>query len=117
MIPLSCHQSDLVRIIARKTLKRFVESLQGNKDQKAVKSALDAWFHEVQDADWKAPTDVTRSYSNASILGDRVVFNIKGNSYRLVVAVDYRRQIVFIKWLGPHAAYDEIDVKTVKYGD
>ena len=106
-----------MRIIARKTLKHFVESLQGNKDQKAVKSSLDAWFHEVQDADWKAPTDVTRGYANASIVGDRVVFNIKGNSYRLVVAVDYRRHIVFIKWLGTHAAYDEIDVKTVKYGD
>lgn len=106
-----------MRIIARKTLKQFVESLQGNKDQKTVKSALDAWFHEVQDADWKTPADVTRSYANASIVGDRVVFNIKGNSYRLVVAVDYRRQIVFIKWLGTHRAYDEIDVKTVKYGD
>jgi mRNA interferase HigB len=106
-----------VRIIARKTLTRFVESLQGNKDQKAVKSALDAWFHEVQDAGWKAPTDVTRSYANASIVADRVIFNVKGNSYRLVVAVDYRRQIAFIKWLGTHAAYDKIDVKTVKYGD
>lgn len=106
-----------MRIIARKTLKQFVESLQGNKDQKTVKSALDSWFHEVQDADWKAPVDVTRSYANASIFGDRVVFNTKGNSYRLVVAVDYRRQIVFIKWLGTHAAYDDIDVKTVKYGD
>jgi mRNA interferase HigB len=106
-----------VRIIARKTLRNFVESLRGGKDQKAVKSALDAWFYEVQDAYWKAPTDVTRSYANASIVGDRVVFNIKGNSYRLVVAVDYRRQIVFIKWLGPHAAYDKIDVKAVKYGD
>ena len=106
-----------MRIIARKTLRDFVESLRGGKDQKAVKSALDAWFYEVQDANWKAPTDVTRSYANASIVGDRVVFNIKGNSYRLVVAVDYRRQIVFIKWLGPHAAYDKIDVKTVKYGD
>lgn len=77
---------------------QFVESLQGNKDQRAVKSALDSWFHEVQDADWEAPTDITRSYVNASIVGDRVVFNIKGNSYRLVVSVDYRRQIVFIKW-------------------
>jgi mRNA interferase HigB len=46
-----------------------------------------------------------------------VVFNIKGNSYRLVAAVDYRRKIVFIKWLGTHAAYDKIDVKTVKYGN
>jgi mRNA interferase HigB len=106
-----------VRIIARKTLKDFVESLRGGKDQKAVKSALDAWFHEVRNAEWKAPTEVARSYANASIVGDRVVFNIKGNSYRLVVAIDYRRQIVFIKWLGAHAAYDKIDVKTVKYGD
>lgn len=106
-----------MRIIARKTLTEFVESLRGGRDQKTVKSALDAWFHEVQDADWKAPTDVTRNYANASIVGDRVVFNIKGNSYRLVAAVDYRRQIVFIKWLGTHAAYDKIDVKTVKYGD
>jgi mRNA interferase HigB len=106
-----------VRIIARKTLREFVDSLRGSKDQKPVKAALDAWFHEAQAADWKAPTDVTRSYTNASIVGDRVVFNIKGNSFRLVVAVDYRRQIVFIKWLGTHAAYDKIDVKTVKYGD
>jgi mRNA interferase HigB len=46
-----------------------------------------------------------------------VVFNLKGNSYRLVVAIDYRRQIVFIKWLGTHASYDKIDVKTVRYAD
>ena len=107
-----------MRIIARKTLKDFAESLQGSKDHKAVKAALDAWFHEVQRADWDGPADVVRSYANASIVGsDRVVFNIKGNSYRLVVVIDYRRQIVFIKWLGTHAAYNEIDVKTVKYGD
>jgi mRNA interferase HigB len=61
---------------------------------------------------------VTRNYANASIVGsDRVVFNIKGNAYRLVVAVDYQRQVVFIKWLGTHAEYDKIDVKKVKYGD
>jgi mRNA interferase HigB len=106
-----------VRIIARRTLRDFVEALRGSKDQKAVKSALDSWFHEVQRAHWKTPADVTRVYANASIVGDRVVFNIKGNSYRLVVAVDYRRQIVFIKWLGTHSAYDSIDVRTVKYGD
>ena len=106
-----------MRIIARKTLGEFVDSLRGSKDQKAVKSALDSWFHEVQAAEWNTPADVTRNYANASIVGDRVVFNIKGNSYRLVVALDYRRQIVFIKWLGTHAAYDKIDVKTVKYGD
>jgi mRNA interferase HigB len=106
-----------VRIIARKTLRDFVESLRGSKDHKAVKSALDAWFHEAQSSDWNTPADVTRAYANASIVGsDRVVFNIKGNAYRLVVAVDYRRQIVFIKWLGTHAQYDKIDVRKVKYG-
>ena len=107
----------LVRIIARKTLLEFVESLRGSEDYKTVKSALHSWFHEVQSADWKASSDVKREYANASVVGDRVVFNIKGNSYRLVVAVDYRRQIVYIKWLGTHAAYGKIDVRTVKYGD
>lgn len=106
-----------MRIIARKTLREFVEQLKGSKDQRAVKSALDAWFHEVLRADWRKPADVVKAYANASIVGpDRVVFNIKGNDYRLVVAVNYRHQIVFIKWLGPHADYDKIDVKTVRYG-
>lgn len=107
-----------MRTIARKTLRDFAESLRGNKDYKVVKSALDAWFHEVQRADWHGPADVVRDYANASIVGrDRIVFNTKGNSYRFIVAVDYRRQIVFIKWLGTHAAYDRLDVKTVKYED
>jgi mRNA interferase HigB len=106
-----------VRIIARKTLRQFIESLRDSKDQRSVKSALDSWFHEVQAAEWRAPINVRRQYANASIVGDRVVFNIKGNAYRLVVAVDYQRQIVFIKWLGAHSDYDKIDVKTVKYGD
>jgi len=107
-----------VRIIARKTLRLFIEKLRGNKDQKAVKNALDAWFYEIGRAEWSSPADVTRSYGNASIVGDdRVVFNIKGNDYRLVVAIDYRHQVVFIKWLGTHAEYDEIDVRTVKYGN
>ena len=106
-----------MRVIARKTLKRFLDSLQGSKDQKAVKSALDSWFHEARQADWHSPADVVRAYANASIVGsDRVVFNIKGNDYRLVVAIHYRLQIVFIKWLGSHAEYGKIDVKTVSYG-
>lgn len=68
-------------------------------------------------AEWKNPADVVKAYANASIVGsDRVVFNIKGNDYRLVVAIHYRLQIVFIKWLGSHAEYDKIDVKTVRYG-
>ena len=83
-----------------------------------MKSALDSWFHEVANAEWRSPADVTRLYANASIVGsDRVVFNIKGNSYRMVVAINYRRQIAFIKWIGSHADYDKIDVRTVKYGN
>jgi len=106
-----------VRVIARRTLTGFVESLKGNKDQRAVKTALDAWFHEALRAEWKSPADVRDSYRSASIVAaDRVVFNIKGNSYRLVAAIDYARGIVFIKWIGTHADYDKIDVATVKYG-
>ena len=57
-------------------------------------------------------------YGNASIVGaDRVVFNIKGNDYRLVTAIDYRRGIVFIIWLGSHKDYDQIDGRTVQYAD
>ena len=97
-------------------MKRFLDLLVGSKDYKAVKSALDSWFHEVRDADWESPADVVKAYANASIVGaDRVVFNIKGNDYRLVVAIHYRLQIVFIKWLGSHPEYNRIDVKTVKY--
>ncbi len=107
-----------VRVIARRTLIEFTESLRGSKDSKAVKAALDSWFHEADAATWSTPADVKNSYGNASIVGDdRVVFNIKGNGYRLVVAIDYGRHIVFIKWLGTHQQYDEIDAKTVKYGD
>lgn len=95
---------------------QFIDALKGSKDQKAVKSALDSWFHEVLRANWKRPADVVKAYANASIVGpDRVVFNIKGNDYRLVVAIHYRHQIVFIKWIGSHADYDKIDAKTVRY--
>lgn len=107
-----------VRVIARSTLTRFVASLSGHREQPAVKSALRAWFHEAVRADWASSTDVKKSYAHASILGaERVVFNIKGNDYRLVTAIDYRRKIVFIKWLGTHAAYDKINARTVQYGD
>jgi mRNA interferase HigB len=105
-----------VRIIARSTLARFIEKLGGHKDQRAVKSALDSWFQEARKAAWKNSSEVKASYAHASIVGaDRVVFNLKGNAYRMVAAVDYRRGIVFIKWLGTHKEYDAIDVRTVQY--
>lgn len=82
-----------------------------------MKASLDSWFQEARGAEWKNASDVKASYSHASIVGaDRVVFNIKGNSFRLVTAIDYRRGIVFIKWLGTHEEYDTIDVRRVRYG-
>ena len=105
-----------VRIIARSTLLRFVEKLQGHKDQRAVKVALDSWYQEALHAKWQNSSEVKASYAQASIVGaDRVVFNIKGNAYRLVVAIDYKRGIVFIKWLGTHKDYDAIDVRSIQY--
>ena len=107
-----------VRVIARPILVSFVESLKGHESQKAVRAALDAWFHETRRARWRNPAEVKRSYGTASIVVvDRVVFNLKGNDYRMVTAIDYRLQIVFIKWLGSHRDYDNIDARTVKYGD
>ena len=81
-----------------------------------MKSALDSWFHEVRKAAWKNSSEIKASYAHASIVGaDRVVFNLKGNAYRLVVAIDYKRGIVFIKWVGAQKEYDAIDVRTVQY--
>ena len=106
-----------MRIIARRTLREFVQSLSGRKDQPAVKAALDAWFDEASKASWKSTAGVKRRYATASIVSaERIVFNIKGNDYRLVVAVDFEKGIVWIKWIGTHKAYDKIDVTEVRHG-
>jgi mRNA interferase HigB len=106
-----------MRIIARRTLREFVESLAGRKDQPAVKAALDAWFDEVSKAEWRSTADVKQRYATASIVSaERIVFNIKGNDYRLVVAVDFEKAIVWIKWIGTHKSYDKINVIEVRHG-
>lgn len=106
-----------MRVIARRTLREFVAKLAGRREQPAVKAALDSWFAEVSRAEWRSTADIKRRYATASIVSsDRVVFNIKGNSYRLVVAVDFEKSIVWIKWLGDHKDYDRIDAKEIKYG-
>ncbi len=105
-----------MRIIARRTLRRFVESRAGHKDQAALKAALDAWFAEVRRAQWKNTADIKRLYASASVVtADRIVFNVKGNDYRLVVAVEFEKRIIWIKWIGTHRDYDRIDVKKVKH--
>lgn len=113
----ACYSSGM-RIIARRTLRDFVGSLAGQKDRPAVKAALDAWFDEVRQANWANSAQVKRLYATAGIVNaERVVFNIKGNAYRLVVAVDYEKGIIWIKWLGTHKAYDRINVAKVEYDD
>lgn len=105
-----------MRIIARRTLREFVASRAGRKDHQALKAALDAWFDEVRKAQWRNAGDVKRLYATASIVSsERIVFNIKGNDYRLVVAVDFEKGIVWIKWIGTHKDYDNIDVLKVDY--
>jgi mRNA interferase HigB len=105
-----------MRIIARRTLREFVEGRAGHEDQSALKAALDAWFDEVRKAHWTSTADVKRLYRTASIVSaERIVFNIKGNDYRLVVAVDFEKGIVWIKWIGTHKSYDRIDVVEVKH--
>lgn len=82
-----------------------------------MKAALEAWFDEVKKARWTSAADVKRSYATASIVSaDRIVFNVKGNDYRLVVATDFDKGIVWIKWIGTHKDYDKIDVKGVRHG-
>jgi len=99
---------DAVRIIARRTLRDFW-SRHADAEQ-----ALRAWYHDVASADWRSPADVKRVYANASIVGsNRVVFNIGGNKYRLIVAVNYPYRTCHVRFIGTHAAYDKVDAATV----
>lgn len=98
-------------------MREFVDSLAGKKEQPAVKVALDAWFHEVKRARWANAAEVKRLYATASIVSsDCIVFNVKGNAYRLVAAIDFEKGIVWIKWVGTHKDYDRINVREVKHG-
>ncbi len=107
-----------MRIIARRTLKNFADKRIGHKDHFALKSALDAWFAEVSKADWRNMAGVKQLYATASIVSnERIVLNIKGNDYRLVVAVDLEKFIVWIKWIGTHKDYDRIKVKDIEFNE
>ena len=100
-----------MRVIAVATLRAFWE------DPAHWDSAepLRAWYAEATKATWWQPADIKAQYRNASVLKNRrVVFNIKGNDYRLVVAISYKLQIVYVKFVGTHKAYDAIDPQTVE---
>lgn len=102
-----------MRVISRKTLRAFWESYQGT-DQPALESALKAWFREAEKADWKTTADLKEQYGSASILkGNRVVFNICGNKFRLIVKINYLGHVVRIRWVGTHKDYDYVNAEEV----
>jgi len=97
-----------VRIISRKTLREFWEK------HPDAQQPLQAWYFDVKHSRWKSPTEIKNIYRNASFLPDnRVVFNIKGNKYRVVAAVQYDFGVVFIRFVGTHKEYDKIDAATI----
>jgi mRNA interferase HigB len=105
-----------VRVIARSTLNGFVKYRVDSRLKSSVKKHLDAWYAEVAKASWSDPGELKAQFRSASIVsGERVVFNIKGNDYRLVVAINYHYRILLILWLGAHKEYDKIDVTKVAY--
>ena len=107
-----------VRVIARGTLNGFVRNRVDRALQRAVKAHLDAWYAEVAKAEWKNSAELKSQYSSASIISaERVVFNIKGNDYRLIMAINYHYQVLLIKWLGTHKEYDNINVEEVMYDE
>ena len=96
------------RIIAKRTLKEFWE-IHSNAEQ-----YLKTWYETAKQADWKNPQDIKKTYANASIIaGNRAIFNIKGNDYRLIVKFNYQRQWAFIRFIGTHADYDKVDATTI----
>jgi mRNA interferase HigB len=98
-----------MRVIAWKMLRIFSDR------HPQARVALRAWYTLTQHAVWKTPADVRKTFNTADFVGTHVVFDIGGNRYRIVAAVDYRRSLVFTLWVGTHAAYDKINVRTVKY--
>lgn len=97
-----------MRVIAVSTLRVFW------KQHPEAEQPLKAWYEEASHAHWTQPSDIKDQYRSASILKNRrVVFNIKGNDYRLIVAVAYQLQIVYVKFIGTHKEYDAVDAETI----
>lgn len=99
-----------MRIISRSYLKDFGEKYSNSKQ------ALLSWYDEVKKLEWENSADLKKSFSSASIITfKRVVFNIKGNEYRLIVDIEYKLKLIFVVWIGTHKEYDFIDVKKIEF--
>jgi len=102
-----------MRIISRKTLRAFWETYRGT-DRSALEHALKAWFQEAKKASWKTAADLKEQYRSASILkGRRVVFNICGNKFRLIAEINYPHGVLYIRWIGTHTEYDDVNAEEV----
>ena len=96
------------RIFAKSTLREFWEKYPDSEQY------LKTWYDTAMNSDWKTPNDVKQSYANASILKDnRIVFNVKGNSYRLVIKFNLDHQLAFVRFIGTHSDYDKIDANNI----
>lgn len=96
------------RIFAKSRLREYWEK------QPDTEQYLKTWYDTAMSADWKSPTDVKQTYTNASILkNSRIVFNIKGNSYRLITKFNFEKQWIFIRFIGTHKEYDKIDANNI----
>lgn len=96
-----------MRVVAKSRLREYWQRYPDTE------GPLLAWYREVEKEDWNSPATVKEKYRNASIVGDRIVFNIRGNTYRLVVLVNYRFRLVLIRFFGTHKEYDAIDVREI----
>jgi len=97
-----------MRIISKRALRKFYE----NPNFQDSKGAIEAWHSEALKAKWSNPNEIKTQYKNASVVGDnKIVFNICGNKYRLIVKINYPAKIVFIKFIGTHKQYDKIKVE------
>ena len=97
-----------MRIISKKTLKDFYEQSKYHDS----KNSLESWHKEVLKLDWNNSNEIKEMYRNASVVGDtKVIFNIAGNKYRLIVTINYYAKIVFIKFIGTHKQYDKINIE------
>ncbi|HZE61054.1 MAG TPA: type II toxin-antitoxin system HigB family toxin [Burkholderiales bacterium] len=100
-----------MRVIALSTLKRFWQYKAAYQD---AKEPVLAWYRHAVKAQWNSPAEVKRDFASASILRDgRVVFNIAGNKYRLVVWINYAYRVVYVRFIGTHTQYDRIDAQSV----
>ena len=99
-----------MHVIKRKTLVEFYQQ-PGHED---AKGALEAWYYEAKHAQWASPAEIKALYGSASILkSNRVVFDIAGNKYRLIVRINYESKTVFVRFVGTHREYDEIDAEAI----